>query len=386
MAIYFIRETRNQRKFANEVVNLNGVWAKVERQWDEACVAGNGAPLDVEILSELKWEKSKAPLSKVEYGCGSKEFGRRGSWGIELTPEEQDVLDRSAKKLKSGDLSKPMDGVVNASSNNGVSTEPDSSITVMEDVQMPELEDIPQPEISVNVDKNEKRPHLSYKEKLLGINGRGAGTISDDEPFSDFDDMEEETNRAVKETQHSKPKPTPETIPVENRSQGFKVKPKKVDMTPINNKRQTHIFQSVIPTKKNPKPHLEKAQEHTVVVSQSPGCPAHAEIWGVFFGLLTAWDKGFRKIQIESDNSVIMKIVQFEHGSPHPLRYILLRIKDLVQRDWHVEFKHVFREGNRVADCMAFHAHSMALGLNVFIDPPRFCYDCYRDDLCCLPQ
>ncbi|KAF7809047.1 uncharacterized protein G2W53_035790 [Senna tora] len=58
MVIYFIWEARNQRKFANEVVNLNGVWAKVERQWGKACVAvrssGEGA-LGVCFVTAREW-------------------------------------------------------------------------------------------------------------------------------------------------------------------------------------------------------------------------------------------------------------------------------------------------------------------------------------------
>ncbi|KAF7807932.1 putative ribonuclease H protein At1g65750 family [Senna tora] len=82
MAIYFIWEARNQRKFANEVVNLNGVWAKVERQWDEACVADNGAHLDVEIPSELKWEKPKAPYLKLNVDEAVRSSGEGALGGL----------------------------------------------------------------------------------------------------------------------------------------------------------------------------------------------------------------------------------------------------------------------------------------------------------------
>ncbi|KAF7815013.1 uncharacterized protein G2W53_028982 [Senna tora] len=59
------KEARNQKKFANEPVNLNGLWAKVERQWDKLCVANSGVHLDVEVPSGLRWEKPRVPFIKL---------------------------------------------------------------------------------------------------------------------------------------------------------------------------------------------------------------------------------------------------------------------------------------------------------------------------------
>ncbi|KAF7844293.1 uncharacterized protein G2W53_001198 [Senna tora] len=55
MALYFIWEMRNRKNFANEPIKLNGPWAKVKRQWDEVCVAGNGVVVEAEIPANIKW-------------------------------------------------------------------------------------------------------------------------------------------------------------------------------------------------------------------------------------------------------------------------------------------------------------------------------------------
>ncbi|KAF7810825.1 uncharacterized protein G2W53_031801 [Senna tora] len=50
--------------------------------WDEACVAGNGAPLDVEIPSELKREKPKAPYLKLNVDAAVRSSGEGALGGL----------------------------------------------------------------------------------------------------------------------------------------------------------------------------------------------------------------------------------------------------------------------------------------------------------------
>ncbi|KAF7802284.1 uncharacterized protein G2W53_041395 [Senna tora] len=82
MAVYYIWEARNKKKFANETINLNGMWAKVERQWDEVCVARNGIPLDVDTPSNLLWEKPRAPYLKLNTDAATKSTGEGALGGV----------------------------------------------------------------------------------------------------------------------------------------------------------------------------------------------------------------------------------------------------------------------------------------------------------------
>ncbi|KAF7823223.1 ribonuclease H [Senna tora] len=82
MAVYYIWEARNKKKFANEAINLNGVWARVERQWDELCVAGNGILLDADIPRNLLWEKPRAPYLKLNVDAATRRTGEGALGGV----------------------------------------------------------------------------------------------------------------------------------------------------------------------------------------------------------------------------------------------------------------------------------------------------------------
>ncbi|KAF7815339.1 reverse transcriptase [Senna tora] len=103
------------------------------------------------------------------------------------------------------------------------------------------------------------------------------------------------------------------------------------------------------------------------------GCVDHVEIWSIFFGIITGWEKGFKHVVVESDNRNVINLICNGYDGPHPLRNILSRIRELLNRDWHVKIKHVFREGNMVADCLARYAHSIPPGFLMFNSPPSFC-------------
>ena len=55
----------------------------------------------------------------------------------------------------------------------------------------------------------------------------------------------------------------------------------------------------------------------------------------------------------ESDSQVAIKLVKEPLNSFHLYASIILRIKDILMRDWEVEIHHIFREGNMLADLLA---------------------------------
>ncbi|KAF7815331.1 non-LTR retroelement reverse transcriptase-like [Senna tora] len=116
------------------------------------------------------------------------------------------------------------------------------------------------------------------------------------------------------------------------------------------------------------------------------GCVDHAEIWSIFFGIITGWEKGFKHVIVESDNRNVINLICNRYDGAHPLRNILSRIRELLNRDWHMKIKHVFREGNMVADCLARHAHSIPPGLLMFNSPPSFCNSLLWKDSCSSPH
>ncbi|KAF7843717.1 pentatricopeptide repeat-containing protein [Senna tora] len=118
------------------------------------------------------------------------------------------------------------------------------------------------------------------------------------------------------------------------------------------------------------------------VTRDSQGCAAFVEIWGMYFGLVTAWEKGYKKIIVESDNCFMLRLFQTEEEVWHPLRRLILRIRELTKLDWQIKMVHIFRDGNRLADRLANYAFELPLGLNLFNSPPPpQCRDLCKEEL-----
>ncbi|CAN1121366.1 Putative ribonuclease H protein At1g65750 [Linum perenne] len=73
-----------------------------------------------------------------------------------------------------------------------------------------------------------------------------------------------------------------------------------------------------------------------------------AELRGIIDGMLLAWEKGVRKLVIQTDSRAAVEI--------------LLNDSDLAHR-------HVYREANFAADYLATVGHDLDLGTHVFLYP-----------------
>lgn len=65
-----------------------------------------------------------------------------------------------------------------------------------------------------------------------------------------------------------------------------------------------------------------------------------------------AWQRGFRKLIIESDSAAIITIIQKGNHEVHAIKLLKL-IFEWQQRDWDLKFCHTYREGNICADWLA---------------------------------
>ncbi|CAN1182678.1 Putative ribonuclease H protein At1g65750 [Linum perenne] len=70
-----------------------------------------------------------------------------------------------------------------------------------------------------------------------------------------------------------------------------------------------------------------------------------AELRGAVTGLRTAWDHGYRKVELQVDSMTVV---------------------ELVKNDWEVNIRHVFKEGNRAADFLADTGFRFPLGVHSF--------------------
>ncbi|KAF7829553.1 ribonuclease H [Senna tora] len=111
------------------------------------------------------------------------------------------------------------------------------------------------------------------------------------------------------------------------------------------------------------------------------GTVLNAELWGILSALEVSWHKGFKKIVVESDCLVAVKLVNDLVQMTHPCSAILSQIHHWATFDWEVRFVHVHREGNYAADALAAYAFSRPLGLHVLEAAPICLHQCLLDDL-----
>lgn len=85
----------------------------------------------------------------------------------------------------------------------------------------------------------------------------------------------------------------------------------------------------------------------------------HAEVMALYHGLNLCWEQGFRRVACFSDSSEVVKMVETGVSHFHHYGNQIAVIRQLINRNWHVELHHNFRESNQCADYLAkLGAHS----------------------------
>ncbi|KAF7802938.1 ribonuclease H [Senna tora] len=112
---------------------------------------------------------------------------------------------------------------------------------------------------------------------------------------------------------------------------------------------------------------------------QRKGNAQLAEIWGIYFGLKTAWEKGFKKVVIELYSIKALRLIQGLEESCLTWRNLIQSTKYMLDKEWHVTFNYVFREGNCVADSLAHRASHHEL--SIYDICPSFCNLFIQNDL-----
>jgi ribonuclease HI len=84
------------------------------------------------------------------------------------------------------------------------------------------------------------------------------------------------------------------------------------------------------------------------------GCSIEmAELWGAWEGLNLAWNLGFRRVELRLDAMNIVKILNREKVVITFGWNLCNRIWKLMEREWEVQIRHTYREGNSCADALA---------------------------------
>ncbi|CAN1243569.1 Putative ribonuclease H protein At1g65750, partial [Linum perenne] len=66
-----------------------------------------------------------------------------------------------------------------------------------------------------------------------------------------------------------------------------------------------------------------------------------------------AWDKGIRKLCVQTDSKVVVTLILDSDNRSHRHTNLIKQIHILKNRDWDVTINHICREANNAADYLA---------------------------------
>ncbi|CAA7053003.1 unnamed protein product [Microthlaspi erraticum] len=95
-----------------------------------------------------------------------------------------------------------------------------------------------------------------------------------------------------------------------------------------------------------------------------------AELWGLYYGLCIAWEKGVTRLEVEVDSALVVGFVKTGICDTHPLSFLVHLCHGFLSKDWEVRITHTYREANNLADGLANYAFSLPLGLHSFDSVP----------------
>ncbi|KAL9453332.1 hypothetical protein AB3S75_009020 [Citrus x aurantiifolia] len=106
-----------------------------------------------------------------------------------------------------------------------------------------------------------------------------------------------------------------------------------------------------------------------------------AELWGLYQGLLLAWETGIKWLMVEVDSLCVTQMISKHVVVPNVSYALVVAVRDLLNRNWQVCLTHIYREANSVADFMANMALSLPSGMHLFSSPPMGTYSAILQDM-----
>ena len=77
-------------------------------------------------------------------------------------------------------------------------------------------------------------------------------------------------------------------------------------------------------------------------------------------GVHTATEAGYRWLQIESDNLIVIEPLQGKSAIPWQINYVIQDVQHLLAQFDQVIIKHIYREANMAVDWLANYGHSIS--------------------------
>ena len=105
-----------------------------------------------------------------------------------------------------------------------------------------------------------------------------------------------------------------------------------------------------------------------------------AEMWGLREGLIMCCNLNIASLIVELDVRAVVDAFNNNHCVNNIISPILDDCKLLSSRFSRIQFKHCYREGNRVADTLAKISYSHEADCNAFTSPPMDVLKVFEDD------
>ncbi|CAN1823072.1 Putative ribonuclease H protein At1g65750 [Linum perenne] len=90
-----------------------------------------------------------------------------------------------------------------------------------------------------------------------------------------------------------------------------------------------------------------------------------AELRAAEIGLKIAWDRGYKRVHLQLDSLAAVTAILGDQEDDSRHSRTISSIGELRSRQWEVTVSHTFREGNRVADLLAHHGHTLDFGCHI---------------------
>ena len=75
-----------------------------------------------------------------------------------------------------------------------------------------------------------------------------------------------------------------------------------------------------------------------------------AELWGIYYALVLAWDSGWKKIEVQTDSQLALDLLAGRGAGVFRVANLVRNCRDLINRSWEVKMVKIYREANAVAD------------------------------------
>ena len=75
---------------------------------------------------------------------------------------------------------------------------------------------------------------------------------------------------------------------------------------------------------------------------------------------------------MELDSILTISLIRKGVDKKHPYALVIVKIQELLGRDWWVHMSHIFWEGNHTADCIANLGHSLQLEACFYFIPRSY--------------